>query len=210
MKTKQELKLYFENGDKPMQEHFWEWLDSYWHKDEKISQDSLDNIEKVIPFVINGNLQGSTVQLTIPKDTKKILDSAYAYGGMSYQITKVIFNEELEEIESSAFHTQNIKSIKTPPTLKIIGSYAFANQGNNINGMDSVEEIILNEGLTTIGNYAFSSPRISLVKNLYIPSSVQSVGLKSFDIPSLQNVSAPAGLDLSNAGIPATATITYR
>ncbi|WP_449399875.1 leucine-rich repeat protein [Chryseobacterium wanjuense] len=129
---------------------------------------------------------------------------------MSYQIVKVMFNEGLEEIEPSAFHSQNIKSIKTPSTLKVIGAYAFANQGNNINGMDSIEEIILNEGLITIGDYAFSSGKVTLVKNLYIPSSVQFVGLGSFNIPSLQTVSAPTGLNLSNAGIPATATITYR
>lgn len=210
MKTKQELKLYFENGDKPMQEHFWEWLDSYWHKDEKISQDSLDSIEKVIPFFINDNLQGSAVQLTIPKEAKKILNSAYAYTGMSYQIIKVIFNEGLEEIEPSAFLTQNIKSIKTPSTLKIIGTSAFSDQGNNINGSDSLEEIILNEGLINIGNGAFATNRASIIKNLYIPSSVQVVGQNAFAIPSLQTVSAPAGLDLNNAGIPVTATITYR
>jgi len=42
MKTKQELKQYFENGDIPVQEEFWEWLDAYWHKDEKIPSDTLD------------------------------------------------------------------------------------------------------------------------------------------------------------------------
>ncbi|MDV7696872.1 hypothetical protein N6B72_08065 [Chryseobacterium soli] len=42
MKTKQELKKYFENGDIPVQEEFWEWQDSYWHKDEKITSDTLD------------------------------------------------------------------------------------------------------------------------------------------------------------------------
>jgi len=34
MKTKTELKTYFETGDKPTQEQFYEWMDSYWHKDE--------------------------------------------------------------------------------------------------------------------------------------------------------------------------------
>ncbi|WP_343660369.1 hypothetical protein [Chryseobacterium sp.] len=42
MKTKQELKKYFENGDIPVQEEFWEWQESYWHKDEKIPADKLD------------------------------------------------------------------------------------------------------------------------------------------------------------------------
>ncbi|MGI9581601.1 hypothetical protein ACR1PO_10335 [Chryseobacterium sp. RRHN12] len=42
MKTKEELKKYFENGDIPVQEDFWEWQESYWHKDEKIPADKLD------------------------------------------------------------------------------------------------------------------------------------------------------------------------
>lgn len=36
MKSKQDLKKVFENGDKPKQEDFWEWQDSYWHKEEDI------------------------------------------------------------------------------------------------------------------------------------------------------------------------------
>ena len=34
MKSKTDLKGFFETGDKPTQTHFHEWLDSYWHKDE--------------------------------------------------------------------------------------------------------------------------------------------------------------------------------
>lgn len=42
MKSKEELKKLFENGDKPTQENFWEWQDSYWHKDEKLPTDNSD------------------------------------------------------------------------------------------------------------------------------------------------------------------------
>lgn len=42
MKTKQELKQYFENGDIPVQEEFWEWQESYWHKDEKLPLGNID------------------------------------------------------------------------------------------------------------------------------------------------------------------------
>ncbi|MDQ0784057.1 leucine-rich repeat domain-containing protein [Chryseobacterium sp. W4I1] len=211
MKTKEELRLLFENGDKPTQENFWEWLDSYWHKDEKIAQDSIENIEKVVPFFNEDGLLGSAIILTIPANTKKILPSSFGYMGTSSQIIKVIFNEGLEEIGESAFMGQNIKSIKTPSTLKIIKAQAFWDQRNSINGSDSMEEIVLNEGLTTIELQAFYCPRgTSSVEDLYIPSTVTSVGQNAFVIPSLKTVSAPAGLDLSIAGIPATATITYR
>ncbi|WP_415327938.1 leucine-rich repeat domain-containing protein [Chryseobacterium sp. MMS23-Vi53] len=202
MKTKEELKQYFEKGDRPTQSQFWEWMDSYWHKEELI--------ERVIPLFDGDKFKGSSIELTIPKNAKKITSGSYIYTGMSYQITRVIFNEGLEEIESGVFNSQNIKSIKTPSTLKIIGIAAFANQGNMINGYDSLEEIILNEGLITIGNYAFNCNRATIIKDLYIPNSVQTVGENAFAIPSLENVSVRAGLDLSNAGIPATAVITYR
>ncbi|WP_284462829.1 hypothetical protein [Chryseobacterium sp.] len=42
MKTKEELRLYFENGDIPRQEEFWAWQDSYWHKEEKIPVEKLN------------------------------------------------------------------------------------------------------------------------------------------------------------------------
>ncbi|MDR6463947.1 leucine-rich repeat domain-containing protein [Chryseobacterium sediminis] len=210
MKTKEELKLYFENGDKPTQENFWALMDSYWHKDEKISESFIENYEKVVPFFNENGLLGSAVVLTIPVATKKILYGAFTYTGMSYQIIKVIFNEGLEEIGDSAFLGQNIKSIKTPSTLKTIKDQAFTNQSNSINGPDSLEEIILNEGLTTIGAQAFNCPRATVIEDLYIPGTVTSVGQNAFAIPSLKTVSAPSGLDLSNSGIPATTTITYR
>ncbi len=45
MTAKNILKKWFENFKKPTQEQFWEWLDSYWHKSEKIP------IQKVEGFI---------------------------------------------------------------------------------------------------------------------------------------------------------------
>jgi len=210
MKTKEELGLLFENGDKPTQENFWEWLNSYWHKEEKIPDNTIESVEKVIPFIIDDIQLGHSLSVLIPKNVKKIKQTAFTYSGMNYQITEVNFNEGLEEIGLGAFQSQNIKKIKTPSTLKVISTGAFSDQSNQINNPDSLEEIILNEGLTTIGDYAFNCPRATIITDLYIPSTVTSVGQNAFAIPSLKTVSAPAGLDLSSAGIPATATITYR
>lgn len=48
MKTKDELRLYFENGDKPTQEHFWQWQDSYWHKDENIALSKVEGLQDTL------------------------------------------------------------------------------------------------------------------------------------------------------------------
>ncbi|MGG5209129.1 hypothetical protein ACQWU4_09270 [Chryseobacterium sp. MIQD13] len=59
MKTKQELKQFFENGDIPNQEQFWEWQDSYWHKDEKIPSDKLDYDFSKKADLVNGQVPAS-------------------------------------------------------------------------------------------------------------------------------------------------------
>ncbi len=42
MKTKEELKLLFKNRIIPDQEDFWEWMDSYWHKEDDIPTDNIN------------------------------------------------------------------------------------------------------------------------------------------------------------------------
>ncbi|MDV7696874.1 leucine-rich repeat domain-containing protein [Chryseobacterium soli] len=209
MKTKEELKQYFETGDIPKQEDFWAWLDAYWHKDEKISESAIDSVEKIIPNIVDETLLGHSISVSISNNVRKITQAAFQYSGMNYQIIEVNFNEGLEEIGMYAFEAQNVKKVKTPSTLKIIDNGAFNTQADTVYNADSLGEIILNEGLIKIGDYAFNCPRAK-VKNIYIPSSVQTVGQNAFAIPSLKTVSAPAGMDLSNTGIPTTAIITYR
>lgn len=43
--SKAQLKNWFRNGLKPAQEQFWNWMDSFWHKDEKIPSSSIDGLE---------------------------------------------------------------------------------------------------------------------------------------------------------------------
>lgn len=42
------LKKWFANFKKPTQEQFWAWLDSFWHKNEKIPMTSIDGLDKII------------------------------------------------------------------------------------------------------------------------------------------------------------------
>ena len=44
----QTLKQWFSNFKKPTQEQFWAWIDSFWHKSEKIPMTSIEGLENVI------------------------------------------------------------------------------------------------------------------------------------------------------------------
>lgn len=38
------LKNWFSNGKKPPQEQFWEWIDSFWHKEDKIPMNAIEGL----------------------------------------------------------------------------------------------------------------------------------------------------------------------
>lgn len=44
MASKNTLKNWFRTNLRPTQAQFWEWMDSYWHKDELITQNKVSNL----------------------------------------------------------------------------------------------------------------------------------------------------------------------
>lgn len=207
MKTKEELKLLFENGDKPTQENFWEWLESYWHKDEKIANHSLPlvaNEDFLYSITDPTEIIGIGKRLIFPEGIKTIGGLIYT-GAAKNIIQEITLPNTLEKIKTNAFMHQFLKgSLRIPGSCKIIESGAFYGSNSNIT------ELILEEGIQTIGSTAFQFTGNKSIFDLHIPNSVQFVGQDAFAISSLLTVSAPTGLDLSLSGIPATATITYR
>lgn len=52
-KTRAELKAFFETGDKPTQQQFSDWLDSYFHKDDAISTENIDGLQLILDAKAN-------------------------------------------------------------------------------------------------------------------------------------------------------------
>ncbi|NLN33873.1 MAG: hypothetical protein GX159_09820 [Flavobacteriaceae bacterium] len=43
-----QIKNWFKNGLKPAQEHFWHWMDSYWHKEDEIPISSIGGLDEAL------------------------------------------------------------------------------------------------------------------------------------------------------------------
>lgn len=78
MKTKTQLQDSFQAGDTPTQEDFYEWMDSYWHKDEKIPIDTtilsgyatnMDLYEKTKASIIKTISSVSTINTSAKDDS---------------------------------------------------------------------------------------------------------------------------------------------
>ena len=90
----------------------------------------------------------------------------------------IVFPKYLEEIGDYAFYDANFTEIVTPSTLKSIGDRAFAS-------IHDLKSITLNEGLKSIGDFAFGLSFGYLSYNNYsinitIPSTVTSMGKEVF------------------------------
>lgn len=47
VQTRPTLKSWFESLDKPTQQQFWDWLDSYWHKSDSIPVESITGLPEI-------------------------------------------------------------------------------------------------------------------------------------------------------------------
>lgn len=63
MTTKPVLKTYFKEGKKPTESQFYEWMDSYWHKEDKIP---VEQVYKTISAntTLDDSFHNSIVRIT--------------------------------------------------------------------------------------------------------------------------------------------------
>ncbi|BAP29372.1 FNIP repeat-containing protein [Chryseobacterium sp. StRB126] len=177
MKTKEELKLYFENGDIPRQEDFWAWQDSYWHKEEKIDMTKIAGLENGFPrlndYYAKIDAEGNATfahllvkKLYIEPGTLYIPDR-FVYANY---INEVYFANSVTRIGVEAFAVNSFKSVTLPQQLKTINEKAF--MGNEL------ASLIIPEGVTEIKESAFEYNKLT---SLYIPATVSKIGPKAFN-----------------------------
>lgn len=114
------LKAWFETGDKPTQAQFWDWLDSFFHKEETIPIASIDGltaalndkaeasaVDDLTPTVITGSTATHVVNHNGGKILHKIrIKSTSAMG--SFKIGTTSGGNEIMAAESISADTPTI------------------------------------------------------------------------------------------------------
>jgi hypothetical protein len=62
IKSVNDLKSFFETGDKPTQQQFWDWLESFFHKQEGIAISDVTNLQNTL----NSKAEGSAINALTP------------------------------------------------------------------------------------------------------------------------------------------------
>ena len=134
----------------------------FWSQFSNIVGMAYDFEREGIYYNINGNNSVEVTYRTTSHNSYSgsvSIPAQVTYGGVSYDVTAV---------GSSAFRrSTNLTSVTFPTSIKSIGDYAFY-QCTGLTGILS-----LNEGLETIGNYAFA---YCTMTGVLFPYSVTSIG----------------------------------
>ncbi|WP_245915781.1 hypothetical protein [Apibacter adventoris] len=82
MVTKETLKPWFSNGKKPDEQQFWAWMESYWHKEEKIPIEVIEDINNILVNKADKELVDKLTQELSNKVDNEIVQAlqAYVYG----------------------------------------------------------------------------------------------------------------------------------
>lgn len=106
--SKNIIKEWFRNRKKPTQEQFWAWIDSYWHKDEKISIQNINGLDALFQEVL-------TIQ-----QLEAHLQDTNAHSELFNSLTEKIKKQEKE-----------IEVLKNKPRLGLQNDITISLQPNN-------------------------------------------------------------------------------
>ena len=98
------LKSWFKRGFKPLQQQFYDWMESYWHKDEPLPMSSISGLENILNTLPTQDLINSLLALFLPEIINVNTDHTYTlHGGRRLQSIIIIPAEE-ESIRVGTFN----------------------------------------------------------------------------------------------------------
>lgn len=131
---KNTIKNWFRTGLKPTQAQFWAWMDSYWHKDEKIPITAIDDIENILAAKMD-------TQALAGYELKSQKGVASGYAPLNEFVK--LSNEYLTIVND--FVTGGATALASAETVKVLKSQIDGINAllasDNIN-LDTVQEIV--------------------------------------------------------------------
>lgn len=118
--TKSTLKNWFMTGLKPLQQHFHDWMDSYFHKGESIPQSAIDGLEAALNNVPN-NQSVNNLIISVYGETQTFVDQ---------ETFELKAGEVLDRVVITSGTTQNVK-IESNPSAEDVVPYTNISQNTS-------------------------------------------------------------------------------
>lgn len=109
VQTRDQLKQWFETGDFPTQQQFWDWLDSYVHKNEFVGGTVPDDLTIIVGVDVAADLTEVVLPILenrryrIFRNNTKMFDWSYKLNGLGVRIGFIIGPTESATIADEKF-----------------------------------------------------------------------------------------------------------
>lgn len=147
---------------------------------------ALSPVVMAAEFTVDGinyiEVEGEGLQVKSAKDTYNLtIPATVVYNDSTYTVTS---------IGQKAFYNKTVYTVAVPQSLKYIGVAAF--------DQSKLVSIELNEGLESIGDYAFRG--CSDISKMELPSTVRNIGQGCFTDCGIVSARIPEGVNVLNTG----------
>ncbi|EFS97097.1 hypothetical protein HMPREF1977_1587 [Capnocytophaga ochracea F0287] len=122
------LKQWFSNLKKPTQEQFWAWLDSFWHKSEKIPMASVEGLDKLVEGTASAEQLSNHLNDT--------------------QAHKVLFDKKVDKVEGKELssndftneYKEKLDTLQPTDTSKLLPKGGYEGTGKELkDAIDSLQ-----------------------------------------------------------------------
>ncbi|MGV4530516.1 hypothetical protein [Ornithobacterium rhinotracheale] len=122
------IKQWFKNGLKPTQEQFWAWLDSFWHKDDKIPAEKVEGLDAMLSGIdLSSKVENTDFESFQSTNTEELNKKA---------------NANADNIADNVADWQTALSIYTKETAKKeLGEKVDKEEGKGLSANDFTEEL---------------------------------------------------------------------
>ncbi|MGQ2161816.1 hypothetical protein [Ornithobacterium rhinotracheale] len=121
------IKQWFKNGLKPTQEQFWAWLDSFWHKDDKIPAENIQGLNDMLSGIdLSSKVENADFESFKTENTGELAKKA---------------NANADNITDNVADWQTALSIYTKETAKKeLGEKVDKEEGKGLSANDFTNE----------------------------------------------------------------------
>lgn len=142
------LKSWFKRGFKPLQQQFYDWMDSYWHKDEKIPMSGVLGLESILNTLPSQETINALVALFVPEVFNPTANFVYTLKANRRLASVIIIPSVYSTIRIGTFDGGEDVMIEAnisanEPFILDCAVYAAADKSIYINGITAATQILI-------------------------------------------------------------------
>jgi hypothetical protein len=142
------IKSWFKRGFKPLQQQFYDWMDSYWHKDEQLPISSVSGLQTILNTLPTTDSISNLLTLFLPERINATADYVYSLKASSRLDSVIIIPSAEVTVRMGTFNGGEDVMVESTipanqPFILDCALYAVADMPVYINGITAPTQLLI-------------------------------------------------------------------